>query len=143
MKPCRLLYRSIAQPKTLTEESLSRLSNRAASVNRQLGICGILAVSDGRFLQVIEGVPKFINKVYAKIIQDKRHHDVELISYEGIVQTEFQDWDMKLFQLDALEKPIKDLFNSKYPVVDNKIQFIDDAVLMTSLLMDIKHLSKS
>lgn len=140
MKPCRLIYRSIATPEVLNPDSLSRLANRAASVNRQLGICGILAVADGRFLQVLEGQSKFVNKVYAKIIKDKQHHDVELINFESIVSTEFHDWSMELFELDDIEEHVREHLLKKYPVVDNKIQFIDDAVLMTSLLVDIKHL---
>lgn len=140
MKPCRLIYRSVAQPEVLDSQSLSTLSYRAASNNRQLGLCGMLAVSDGRFLQVIEGVSKFVNKVYAKIVQDERHKDVELISFESVVKTEFHDWDMKMFKLDNVEEHVRELLIKKYPVVDNKIQFVDDAVLMTSLLIDLKHL---
>lgn len=140
MKPCRLIYRSIVtHPESLDSTSLTRLSNRAASNNRQLGLCGILLVSDGRFLQVLEGQSKFVNKIYAKIIKDKLHHDVELVSFEGVVKTEFNDWNMKLFNLDNVEEPVRELFVKKYPVVDGKIQFVDDAVLMTSLLLDMKH----
>ncbi len=140
MKTCRLIYRSIAKPEVLNADALSRLANRAASANRQLGICGILAVSDGRFLQVLEGQSKFINSVYAKIIKDKQHYDVELISFESVVSTEFHDWNMKIFTLDDIEEHIREHLLKKYPFVDNKIQFIDDAVLMNSLLIDIKHL---
>lgn len=140
MKPCRLIYRSVAKPEVLNPDALSKLENRAASANRQLGVCGILAVSDGRFLQVLEGQSKFVNSIYAKIIKDKQHYDVELISFESVVGTEFHDWSMKLFELEDVEEHIREHLLKKYPVVDNKIQFIGDAVLMTSLLIDIKHL---
>jgi len=140
MKPCRLIYRSVAKPEVLNVDSLAKLANRAASNNRQLGVCGILVVSDGRFLQVLEGQSKFVNSIYAKIIKDKQHHDIELISFESVVKTEFHDWDMKLFKLDDVEEHVRELLIKKYPVVDNKIQFMDDAVLMTSLLLDMKHL---
>ncbi|MDH3608839.1 MAG: BLUF domain-containing protein [Gammaproteobacteria bacterium] len=140
MGPCRLNYRSVAKPEVLNTDALSKLANRAASNNRQLGVCGVLIVSDGRFLQVLESQSKFVNNIYAKIIKDKRHHDIELISFESVVKTEFHDWDMKLFKLDDIEEHVRELLINKYPVVDNKIQFIDDAVLMTSLLLDMKHL---
>ena len=142
MKSCRLIYRSIAAPEILDEDSLAQLANRAANNNRRFNICGVLVLSNGRFLQVIEGQSKFINRLYANIIQDDRHHDVELISYEEVPKCEFIDWDMKLFSLDDIDQHVRELLTNKYPVVDNKIQFIDDAVLMTSLLLDIKHLQK-
>ncbi len=140
MKPCRLIYRSVAKPEVLDMNVLSRLANRAAIANRRLGVCGILVVSDGRFLQVLEGQTKFVNSIYAKIIKDNQHYDVELISFENVVSANFHDWDMKLFNLDNIEEHIRDHLVKKYPVVNNKIQFIDDAPLMTSLLIDIKHL---
>ncbi|MFK7816542.1 MAG: BLUF domain-containing protein [Gammaproteobacteria bacterium] len=140
MKPCRLIYRSIAKPEMLNVDALSRLENRAASANRKLGVCGILAFSDSRFLQVLEGQSKFVNSVYAKIIKDKQHYDVELISFESVVSTEFHDWSMKVFNLENIEENVRAHLLKKYPVVDNKIQFIGDTVLMTSLLIDIKHL---
>lgn len=140
MKPCRLIYRSVARPGVHNAESLAKLSNRAASNNRQLNVTGILLVSDGRFLQVLEGQTKFVNRIYAKIIKDKQHHDIELISFESVVKTEFHNWDMKLFELEEIEEHVREHLIKKYPVVDNKIQFIDDAMLMTSLLIDVKHL---
>ena len=135
-----LIYRSVAEADVLDADSLSKLANRAASNNRQLGICGILVVSDGRFFQVLEGQSKFVNRIYAKIIQDKRHHDIELISYDSAVKAEFHDWNMKLFKLENIEEHVRELLIKKYPVVDEKIQFVDDEVLMTSLLLDLKYL---
>ena len=140
MKTSRLIYRSIAVPEVLDSSSLSKLANRAANNNRKLGICGILTLSDGRFLQVLEGQSKFVNRIYSKIVQDKRHHDVELISYEGNVKPEFIDWNMKLFKLDEINESVRELLIEKYPIVENKIQIMDDAFLMTSFLLDIKHI---
>ncbi len=141
MGPCRSNYRSVFKPEVLNTDALSKIANRAASKNRQLGVCGVLIVSDGRFLQVLEGQSKFVNNIYAKIFKVKRHHDIELISFESVVKTEFHDWDMKLFKLDDIEEHVHELLINNYPIVDNKIQFIDNAVLMTSLLLDMKHLS--
>jgi len=140
MTSCCLVYRSVAEADVLDADSLSQLANRAASNNRQVGVCGVLVVSDGRFFQVLEGQSKFVNRIYSKIVQDERHHDVELISFESAVKAEFHDWDMKLFKLENIEEHVRELLTKKYPVVDDKIQFVDDAVLMTSLLLDLKYL---
>jgi len=139
MTPCRLIYRSIADPNSLDERSLANLENQAANNNRRLGICGLLLLSGDRFLQVLEGTPKFVNQVYCKVIQDKRNHDVTLISYEGVVKTEFNEWDMKLVNLDSLDTQVQKLFYEKYPVANNLFLFNDDAFLMTALLVDMRH----
>ena len=141
MKSCRLIYRSVAKPLILNDSSLSKLNNRAANFNRRFGVCGILLLSENRFLQVLEGSTKFVNTIYSKIIKDKQHYDIELISFESIVKAEFQDWSMKLFKLEEVEQSVRELLIKKYPVVEGKIQFVDDPVLMTSLLLDVKHLS--
>lgn len=140
MKPCRLIYRSVLNTDMLQSRPLSQLENQASNSNRRLGVCGILAISQGRILQVLEGTPKFVNQVYSKIVQDKRHHGVELIGYEGIVKPEFIDWSMKIINLDEVEPHLRELLISKYPVTDNQFHFQDDAFLMTSLLIDIKHI---
>ena len=139
MTPCRLIYRSIADPNSLDERSLLDLENQAANNNRRLGICGLLLLSGGRYLQVLEGIPKFVNQVYAKVIQDKRHHDVNLISYEGIVKPEFIEWDMKLINLGSLDAELQKLFREKYPVDNDRFLFNDDAFLMSALLVDMRH----
>ena len=139
MTPCRLIYRSIADPNLLDERSLADLENQAANNNRRLGICGLLLLSGDRFLQVLEGTSKFVNQTYCKLIQDKRHHDVNLISYEGIVKPEFIEWDMKLVNLESLNTQVQKLFYEKYPVANNIFLFNDDAFLMTALLVDMRY----
>lgn len=142
MKTCRLIYRSIATKGVLNENLLARLENLASNNNRRFNISGILVVSNGRFLQVIEGQTRFINRLYSNIVQDKRHHDVELLSYSEVSQPEFIDWDMKVFSLDNIDESVRELLVNKYPVIEGKIQFVDDAALMNSLLLDMKHLKR-
>ena len=139
MTPCRLIYRSIADPKILDEESLTNLENQAANNNRRYGICGLLLLSGDQFLQVLEGTSTFVNQVYCKVVQDKRHHDVNLISYEGVVKPEFIDWDMKLVNLQSFNPQVQELFTNKYPVNNNLFLFNDDAFLMSALLVDMRY----
>ncbi len=140
MQTCRLIYRSISCDELLQTDALSRLENNAANYNRRYGVSGILILSDDRFLQVLEGPSKFVNRIYAKIVKDAKHHDVELISYEAVAKPEFHDWEMKLFKLDTLDDSVRELLADKYPMDGDNIQFVDDPILMTSLLLDMKHL---
>jgi hypothetical protein len=138
MTPSRLIYRSIADHNYLDEKSLANLENQSANNNRRLGICGLLLLSGDRFIQALEGTSKFINQTYNKIVQDKRHHDVTMISYEGIIKPEFIDWDMKLVNLNSMDEQLHKFFQNKYPTENDIFLFNDDAFLMYSLLVDMR-----
>ena len=140
MKPCRLIYRSIANREFLNPEQLTKLANESSSNNRRLGICGILALSDGNFLQLLEGPQKFVNELYCKIVKDPRHYQVELISFESIVQAEFTDWSMTLLELDKIDDSMKSFLRKKYPMHNEKFEFPNESFLMTSFLMDMKYI---
>ena len=142
MTPSRLIYRSTANDNLLDEKVLAALENQAASNNRGLGLHGMLILSGSQFLQVLEGPSKFVNQTYCKIVNDKRHHDINLISYEEIVKPEFIQWDMKLVNTGAFGKEIQELLFDKYPVDNHMFLFNDDAFLMAALLVDMRHLLK-
>ena len=139
MHPCQLIYRSIAHVSVLNSGSLRELENQAKNNNRRLGVSGLLTLSNGRFLQLLEGTPKFVNEIFFKIARDKRHHTIELISFVSIAKTAFIDWDMKIINLDDIEDNVRNLLVKKYPTNNNTFQFTDDAFLMSSLLMDLKY----
>ncbi len=140
MNPCRLIYRSIVNSNFLKLSQMAGLANQAARNNRKLGLCGLLVHSNGRFIQLIEGPSKFVNETFCKIVQDPRHHQVELISFESIVRPVFIDWSMKLLDVEDIDPGVKKFLMDKYPNNDGEFNFIDDQVLMTSLLMDIKQI---
>ncbi|MDW3096064.1 MAG: BLUF domain-containing protein [Gammaproteobacteria bacterium] len=140
MTPCRLIYRSIAKKQTLASGPLSKLSNAASNNNRRLGIHGILVLSYNRFLQLLEGPSQFVNELFCKIVKDPRHDQVELLSYESIVQPEFIDWSMYFLELDKIDPSIRSLLSKKYPIKNDKFEFPNESFLMTSLLLDLKHI---
>ena len=140
MDSCRLIYRSIANLDKLSNSELQKLANDAANKNRRIGIHGILVLSDGKFLQLLEGPVRFVNDLYNEIIADERHRLVELISYESNVKPEFIDWSMNLLELDKIDDDVRDLLKKKYPMVDNKFQIPNETFLMTSFLIDMKYI---
>jgi hypothetical protein len=89
----RLLYisRSVGAVTTTVTGSIletARLHNRVA------GITGVLCQGQGLFIQILEGERRAINRLYATLIKDKRHQDVELISIEEIETRKFPNWSM-------------------------------------------------
>ncbi len=62
--------------------------------NAECKLTGALAFNNRRFLQCIEGSSEDVNELYARIIVDKRHVAVTLLSYEVICMRDFTKWAM-------------------------------------------------
>jgi hypothetical protein len=89
----RLLYASrVAEsaPDGLIE-SLLQQSRRN---NTALGITGVLCHGGDVFLQALEGGRDPVNALYNKIVVDRRHRQVTLLSYEDIFERRFSGWTM-------------------------------------------------
>lgn len=140
MIPSRLIYRSIATDEVLQPSQLTKLANDASIYNRQLGLHGILAVSDGKFLQLLEGPSRFLNELFCRIVKDPRHHQIELISFENSVQPEYIDWSMQLLEIDKINPDMQTFLRKKYPMKNNKFEFPNESFLMTSFLLDLKYI---
>lgn len=89
----RLLYASRAIDTVDTEE-LQAILRQSKAANPQHGITGVLCLSDGIFLQVLEGGRGAVNRLYGRIAADPRHTDVELLLYQEISERRFAGWSM-------------------------------------------------
>ena len=89
----RLLYISRAVGAVTTTVTGSILETVRLH-NRVAGITGVLCQGQGLFIQILEGERRAINRLYATLIKDKRHQDVELISIEEIENRKFPNWSM-------------------------------------------------
>jgi hypothetical protein len=89
----RALYVSRASgPQTGTVTA--RILSAAQAHNTAHGIGGVLCQGQGLYLQVLEGERAEVNRLYARILQDPRHQDVQLLSFEEISQRRYADWSM-------------------------------------------------
>jgi hypothetical protein len=95
------MYVSRAVP-AMDQEELLAILRRSRSHNPALGITGVLCHSEGIFLQVLEGGRSAVNRLYNGITADPRHTDVELLSYEEIVERQFAGWAMGQVTLGRL-----------------------------------------
>ena len=92
----RLMYASRATGE-ISSEDLSTLLRKSKANNPGHGITGALCYSregGGIFLQVLEGGRVAINALYNHIINDPRHRDVMLLSFEEIAERSFTSWSM-------------------------------------------------
>jgi hypothetical protein len=89
----RLLYISRAAG-AITSTVTGSILESARVHNRVAGITGILCQGQGLYIQILEGERASVNRLYATLIKDKRHQDIELVSIEEIQTRKFPDWSM-------------------------------------------------
>lgn len=77
----------------LPEAALLRLAQQAALFNARRGITGTLRLADGRFTQVIEGAGDAMLPLVARILTDRRHGQIEVLSFRPIAARRFADWN--------------------------------------------------
>lgn len=80
------------------------------------GISGVLLSDGRRFLQVLEGTPEAIAHVFARIGEDRRHTDVNVLHDELDTRRIFSGWTMasmtKRGQSDAVREQLQVLLRS-------------------------------
>ena len=109
----RMLYVSRAVGPVTTTVTASILAT-ARSYNPAHGITGVLCQGDGLFLQMLEGERSAVNQLYARILVDRRHKDVELLLLEEITQRRFSNWSMAHVDLSEMDPMIQ----MKHPEFD-------------------------
>ena len=91
----RLMYASRTAT-AMDADAMQAILRQCKENNPALGITGLLCQcsSSGIFMQVLEGGRAAVNKLYLKIAQDKRHTEVQLLSFEEINERRFAGWAM-------------------------------------------------
>ena len=102
----RALYVSRAVgPQTTTVTGSILLT--AQAYNQTHGISGVLCQGQGLYLQVLEGERSAVNRLYARIVADARHNDVELLHYEEITVRRFAKWSMAFVDISTRDPMVK------------------------------------
>ena len=81
--------------------------------NKKAEITGVLCQGSGIYMQVIEGQRSAINALYSRIISDKRHNQIELLSFEEVGQRRYGQWSMALVQL-SINDPMVQLAHPEF-----------------------------
>ena len=94
----RLLY--VSQPVgPVTTTMTTLILEKSTAYNKKENITGVLCQGSGLFLQVLEGERSHVNLLYARIMSDRTHRNVELLSMEEITHRRFGQWSMALVYL--------------------------------------------
>lgn len=99
----RLLYASRAA-EDVGNEAVAAILNVSRQHNQAAGVTGVLCFcSNARvFLQVLEGGRQPVSTIYNRIVNDVRHQDVVLLSYEEIAERSFSGWSMGQVNMSRL-----------------------------------------
>lgn len=94
----RLLY--VSQPVgPITTTMTTLILEKSAAYNKKENITGVLCQGSGLWLQVLEGERSQVNFLYARIMSDRTHRNVEMLSMEEITHRRFGQWSMALVYL--------------------------------------------
>lgn len=79
---------------------LADIERTAKRRNIELGVCGVLIVDQGHFIQILEGSTKAIDALMDSICADNRHKNINILMDESIAAKSFVDWNMDVLLLD-------------------------------------------
>lgn len=98
-----LIYVS-EQAYPMTELDLRSILDKAVQFNRTVGVTGLLLFRDGIFVQFLEGLPENVEKVMEKILEDRRHKNVEVLVRSPATERVFPQWFMGSLEPDGSTK---------------------------------------
>jgi hypothetical protein len=102
----RLLY--VSRPvEPLTTTVTGSILATAQAHNPANGITGALCQGQCLFLQVLEGERSAVNRLFGRIVLDRRHRDVELLQMEEITERRFGQWSMAYVDLSSLDPMVQ------------------------------------
>ena len=133
----RLIYKSRAV-QDLNWEVVERILHHSEANNALAGITGFLLASRTHFLQVIEGTFEDINATYLRIARDKRHEQIQLLSYEVIDARLFEAWAMKGIGVFDNNSAMARQLIEKYGEQDRGVRFPLESWLALSMIYDIR-----
>lgn len=99
----RMLYVSTATG-PITTAVTGTILRSAKAHNAASGITGVLCQGRGVYLQVLEGERSQVDALYARIVQDKRHHNVVLRQQHDIKSRSYGNWAMAHVDMVHLDK---------------------------------------
>lgn len=74
--------------------------------NHRQQIGGVLHFGNGFFFQYLEGPAAAIDRSYAKICQDSRHVNVQMLAREALQARRFDGWAMKFVAIERVVQQV-------------------------------------
>jgi hypothetical protein len=98
----RLIYRSRSRIGAAERKyQLGEIFSVARSGNKKIDVTGALLITDGEFVQTLEGPEQVVRELYTKIGKDRRHEHVELLESGDVPGRVFGRWAMAKMAADG------------------------------------------
>lgn len=81
--------------------------------NAAVGVTGALCLTNGIFLQQLEGDRAAVNQLYHRILKDARHKDTQILDFSEIPSRRFGSWSMGLIASVAENRQLFLKYSSK------------------------------
>ena len=126
-----IVYASSSVPASPDLEGILKVSRRNNDDN---GLTGVLLFAEGNFIQALEGPEAALEKTYARIIADPRHHLVLELYRAPISERNFPDWSMGCPKLTTRDAPIAafDLTRESLETMQRKNRGVEVLTLLKS-----------
>jgi hypothetical protein len=86
----------------VTDATIKDILEQSRRNNLAAGITGLLCHTDESFIQVVEGGRSEVSDLLCRIMRDRRHCDVTLLTFDEIQERAFSEWSMGQVNLDKL-----------------------------------------
>jgi hypothetical protein len=119
----------------------SLILEKSKSYNKRENITGILCQGSGLWMQILEGERSKVNVLYSRIMSDRNHHNVELLSMEEITQRRFGEWSMALVYLskdDPLVKMAHPEFDPYSASAKDALAILDELIKTSSPIVTME-----
>ena len=84
-------------------EDIAAIENVSVRNNKVLGLTGLLTYCDCKFMQFLEGEKTYVEKLFAKIKKDTRHHSIDIMREGYISERQYTGWSMRYTNIDDIQ----------------------------------------
>lgn len=135
-KLCRLVYVSRRVPNLSDDEVVDGIVLPAILKNRELEITGCLWFDHERFLQVLEGEPGRVMRLYDAICADPRHTAIDLVLLQAIESRSFPRFALRAV-LGRTPPSVMELLLARMPGTGGEAIKIDAMGLVRQVVDDL------
>jgi hypothetical protein len=133
----RLIYKSKGT-KPINWGAVEEIMYSSEANNEANEISGVLLATNSHFLQVIEGKYNDVNNTFMRICHDKKHTQIQLISFHPIDAILCDGWNMKGIGVFDFNKDAEQQLMQKYGSEQNSVKFPLEEWQALAMVQDIK-----
>ncbi len=116
--PFRQLVYGSSTPTPLDADALADILRVSRENNTADGVTGALLYADGNVMQVLEGAPEAVGRVFDRLSRDTRHHRILVLLDRPAEARAFPDWSMGLVRPDELPLSVRDEVRTLYELTE-------------------------